>query len=602
MRGKLAVLLGLAVFATGLLAWSAPAMADSVTTLSSFSDPRNAMPQRPGHVIKRVRWGYSTTQNFVLGGGSAYHNALRHDIPSPCTNCWITDMVPRLVYLGDANHPDGTIANLDTDAMLHHFVVINRQRPDPVCPGGLPGQIGERFLAAGNERSQIHLPAPFGYQNSRSTWSLISHVINKGTVNKSLAIEIVFQYRTSGGVNANPLWLDIDGCLDSEYSTPVGYHDQTVDWASTVSGRLIGIGGHLHDVDVTNSNPCVNHCPEQGHGIAVSAELVGGNPDHYFGPIPPNNSPPASLTGATMCRSEGYYGTPWAGTQFRGHLDTMSQCGITGDLLPTAQAEAWPEGGELPSTGYPFNAGQTIRLHSEYQNDTGQPQTDVMGIMVAWYVPTNAGYPRPQGATPAAMSLVPAYNQCTSPNRLHGPPDFPGNASNPDGSCNPPAQSSSQLTVGSPDANGAAANSVGSVRFAVLTGNPATAADEADARVTMSLTDVRRRSDLTDYTGQVQLETTVRVTDRNNGPTETGTTQDLPFRVTVPCAGTASTSIGSTCSVNTTMDAVMGAGAITETKRSIWQLGQVRVNDGGPDGVVSTTPNTLFAVQGVFVP
>lgn len=37
-------------------------------------------------------------------------------------------------------------------------------------------------------------------------------------------------------------------------------------------------------------------------------------------------------------------------------------------------------------------------------------------------------------------------------------------------------------------------------------------------------------------------------------------------------------------------------------KRSIWQLGQVRMNGGGPDGLVSTAPNTLFAVQGVFVP
>jgi len=217
-------------------------------------------------------------------------------------------------------------------------------------------------------------------------------------------------------------------------------------------------------------------------------------------------------------------------------------------------------------------------------------------------VPTSPGYPRPQGATPAMMSLVPAYNQCTSPNRVHGPPDFPGNASNPDASCSPPAQSSSQLTVGSPDANGPAANSIGSVRFAVLPGIPATPADEANARVTMSLTDVRRRSNLADYTGQVQLETSIRVTDKNNGPSETGTTQDAPFRVPVTCGGTASTSIGSTCSVDTTVDAVLGAGAITEIKRTIWQLGQVRVNDGGADGVVSTTPNTLFAVQGVFVP
>jgi hypothetical protein len=355
---------------------------------------------------------------------------------------------------------------------------------------------------------------------------------------------------------------------------------------------------------VTNADPCLDHCPEKGDGIAVTAELVGGNSGDYFGPIPPANPPPASLTGATLCRSEAYYGTAWAGTRYRGHLDTMSECGINTDLLPTAQTEAWPAGGELPSTGYPLNVGQTVRLHSEYQNDTGQPQTDVMGIMLAWYVPTSPGYPRPQAASPMLVSLVPAYNQCpnASANRVHGPPDFPGNASNPDGSCNPPAQTSSQLTVGSPDANEAPAKSVGYARVSAVLGNPATPADEADARFTVSLGDVRRRSDLTDYTGQLQLETTLRATDRNNGPSEVATGEDTPFRVTVPCAATADTTVGSTCSVTTTADAVVGAGTVTETKRSIWQLGQVRVNDGGSDGVVSTTPNTLFAVQGLFIP
>jgi hypothetical protein len=60
--------------------------------------------------------------------------------------------------------------------------------------------------------------------------------------------------------------------------------------------------------------------------------------------------------------------------------------------------------------------------------------------------------------------------------------------------------------------------------------------------------------------------------------------------------------VGSTCSVNTTADAVVGAGTILESKRTIWQLGQVRVNDGGTDGVASTTPNNPFMVQGVLVP
>lgn len=43
-------------------------------------------------------------------------------------------------------------------------------------------------------------------------------------------------------------------------------------------------------------------------------------------------------------------------------------------------------------------------------------------------------------------------------------------------------------------------------------------------------------------------------------------------------------------------------GVVKETRRSIWMMGQVQVFDGGADGVVSTSPNTLFAKQGVFVP
>ena len=69
---------------------------------------------------------------------------------------------------------------------------------------------------------------------------------------------------------------------------------------------MIGMAGHLHDVDITNQAPCTNHCPRSGTASRSRLELVGGNANDYFGPIPPNNPPPASLTGATLCRSEGY--------------------------------------------------------------------------------------------------------------------------------------------------------------------------------------------------------------------------------------------------------------------------------------------------------
>jgi uncharacterized repeat protein (TIGR01451 family) len=196
-------------------------------------------------------------------------------------------------------------------------------------------------------------------------------------------------------------------------------------------------------------------------------------------------------------------------------------------------------------------------------------------------------YPRPKGATPLRASLAIAYAPCVSPNRSHGPPLVVG-------SCSPPQQASSELTVGTLDSNGKAANSVGSVRFDVVPG---------DVKAAVSITDVRRKSDLSDYTGELQETALARITDRDNGPggDESGTTLDVPFPATVPCAATADTGIGSACSLSTSFDALV-PGAVADGRRAIWQLGTIDLRDGGPDGVAGTANNSLFATEGVFAP
>ena len=217
------------------------------------------------------------------------------------------------------------------------------------------------------------------------------------------------------------------------------------------------------------------------------------------------------------------------------------------------------------------------------------------------------GYARPKGATPVHVPLVPALAPCASPNRTHGPPlAF--------GSCAPPVQSSGHLTVGTPDANGAASNSAGYLQLNVLVGAGGPPED-SDVLVDFSLTDVRCRAGVSacgtantaggaDYTGQLEATVQVRMTDRSNGsaPVDPGTTTDLPLPVVAPCVSTPSVSTGGICSVSTSYDAVL-PGAVTEGKRAIWALGQVQVHDGGPDGAVATPAgNSLFAVPGVFVP
>jgi hypothetical protein len=218
--------------------------------------------------------------------------------------------------------------------------------------------------------------------------------------------------------------------------------------------------------------------------------------------------------------------------------------------------------------------------------------------------PPGSGSVRPRGATPLRASLVPAYQSCTAPNRTHGAPlSF--------GSCGPPAQASSHLTIGTPDANGAPANSTGSVLYRVQVNSSPT---PSDVLLGVTTTDVRCQpgvsacgavnlDDGPDYTGELQATAQLRITDQLNDPSQdvAATVSDTSFPVTVPCTPTVSVTVGATCSVATSANAVV-PGSVQTGKRAIWQLGQVQVFDGGASGVAGASDATPFEDQGVFVP
>jgi hypothetical protein len=206
--------------------------------------------------------------------------------------------------------------------------------------------------------------------------------------------------------------------------------------------------------------------------------------------------------------------------------------------------------------------------------------------------PVLRGHPRPRGASPFRVPLVLAYGLCGAPNRTHGAPlAFP--------SCAPAAPVSQQLTVGSPDANGQGAKSVGFLLMKVTLA--------PDVAVQVAVTDVRRRSDLSDYTGELVAEASLRLTDKASTPSPTA--EDSPAtltdtRVTIPvsCAATADTTTGSTCTANTTANALY-PGLVEAGGRAVWALGRVEVSDAGADETASTAgDNGVFLRQCVFVP
>jgi hypothetical protein len=215
-------------------------------------------------------------------------------------------------------------------------------------------------------------------------------------------------------------------------------------------------------------------------------------------------------------------------------------------------------------------------------------------------------HPRPAGATPLRASLVPAYEPCTEPDRTHGPPlAF--------ASCSGPQQVSDHLTVGTPDANGNGAKSVGSFRIVAKPGTPVPPTDNK-VGFWIKITDVRCKGVSAgcpgpeeDYSGTLEARVPVQATDHNNavspgGGIDPGTVEPFTLATPVFCAATADPAIGGTCEGGFGYIEQLGI-TLVDGRRHLWELGRLQVWDGGADGDGETAAdNTLFAIQGLFVP
>jgi hypothetical protein len=143
--------------------------------------------------------------------------------------------------------------------------------------------------------------------------------------------------------------------------------------------------------------------------------------------------------------------------------------------------------------------------------------------------------------------------------------------------------------------------------------------EDSDVKISATSTDIRCKAgnaacgsanaaDGADYTGQVQGNALIRITDHWNavapgGGPDAATVQDIPFPVDVTCTATASTAIGSECNIATTANTVVPGTPVKDGKRGNVEIQQIQVTDGGPDGVMGTpTGNDLFSVQGIFIP
>jgi stress up-regulated protein Nod 19 len=307
-------------------------------------------PDAPQGTWAELRYGPFVVTPAGAGGDADHANIAVPSLPKPCTNCFLLEAQPDLVYA------DGTSANLDTGMMLHHAVLFNAGRQDPTCgpEQPFPGKLGQRFFASGNERTPGQFPPGFGYFVDGGNWSGIFHVMNHSAEAKSVFFQLKVRWSpaAAGGVHPlTPIWLDMNNCNTSEYAVPAGPSSSHWTWTSNVTGRIISTAGHVHDggVRTTLTN---------------------------------------QTTGQHLCTSWASWGKK---TAYQGSIESMSGC--TWDRVGTVQK------------------GEVLDLESVYNSPKSVP--DAMGIMMAFVFETpdlGGGTPAPpdvKGESPPPVAATP---------------------------------------------------------------------------------------------------------------------------------------------------------------------------------------------------
>ncbi len=265
---------------------------------------------------------------YILGpadfGGEAHYNRIKMNVRKPCTNCYIVSMAPNMVYA------DGSPANLKTGTMLHHAVWTRPDIDDRTCGrDSTIGFMGERFFASGNERTEMSLPEGFGYFVGTDRWGLIAELMNHSQQSRTvyLTLDVVYRPASDKLRKVTPVWMDIDNCGDSQYAVPKGQSKQLWTWTSSITGRVLTTGGHVHNGGVKT--------------------------------ILTNES-----TKQQMCTSVAGYGTK---SEYMNTIESMSTC-------------VWDRIGVV-------RKGEKLGIWAYYNSSAAQ--TDVMGINIAFIYETN---------------------------------------------------------------------------------------------------------------------------------------------------------------------------------------------------------------------
>lgn len=136
------------------------------------------------------------------------------------------------------------------DGLLHHVNVIDPDNRE------LFSAVPRRILAAGRETKRASLPRVLGYPLAPGTRVLVSAMFAPlpDASHDEAYLHIRIPYTPAGDpglvrpVDVYPFYLDVMGPVgEKEFPLPPGTHGMSWEGSPAVDGRILGIGGHLHD-------------------------------------------------------------------------------------------------------------------------------------------------------------------------------------------------------------------------------------------------------------------------------------------------------------------------------------------------------------------
>ena len=231
---------------------------------------------------------------------------------------WFTGYAPRLVN-GKGEKLPGR--------MLHHIALWNTNRSDFLCTNK-----EEHLFGAGGEMNQWPVLPGVGYWVEKGDKIRVDTMFHNptDTNHPDVYLEFDVRYATPDKAklrNVYPAWFDVQECGNSGYDLAAGESKTRGTVAVNHTGRLIGVGGHMHDY---------------GTGLVLS----------------------------------------------RGEEEIA---GLPATSKPNGELESMPIVNFMGTGGYVINKGDKLTTAAAYNNRAGKvlPQ-GAMGIVVGYFLPDDS--------------------------------------------------------------------------------------------------------------------------------------------------------------------------------------------------------------------